>query len=316
VAHLAAVALISWGLDRTFVAQVPEAVRPWAAGGSAVLVVLGLSSFWSLLRGYGRGDASRSQLLRRASTGEPPAEDGPILATGRTRPLSAALRAPISGTECLAYVYRMYRHVEERGDFGRRRVVPVYWGQASRPFRVDTDGRAVRVLAVPQLADDARPCSAPDDVERARQHVAATRFEDVAGGLAGAVGTALQMAGDVFGDEDGESRRDWRKAGDRPEPGALLLEETVLPVGARVTVAGRWSAERQAIVPASGGSTPGVVTVVTGGPERLASSHALPSPAWSVAVAATLLTAAGAGIVWLALTGRLAALVAGLEGPR
>jgi hypothetical protein len=35
-----------------------------------------------------------------------------------------------------------------------------------------------------------------------------------------------------------------------------------------------------------------------------------------VAFAATLLTAAGAGIVWLALSGRLAALVAGLEGPR
>ena len=316
LAHLAAVALVAWGLGRSFAGPVPQAVRPWAAGVAAVLLVLGMSSFWSLLRGHGRGDASRSALLRRASTGEPPSADGPIVATGRARPLSAALRAPISGIECLAYVYRMYDEVEESGHDGRRRVVPVYWGQASRPFRVDTEGRALRVLAVPQLADDARPCSAPDDVERAREHVAAARFEEVAGGLAGALGTAFQMAGDVFGDEDGESRRDWRRAGDRPARGALRLGETGLPVGARVTVAGRWSAERQAIVPASGGSAPGVVTVVTGGPERLASSHALPSPAWSVAVAATLLTAAGAGIVWLAPTGRLAALVAGLAVPR
>lgn len=309
LAHAAAIVAVASGVSRAIAPHVPEAVRPWAAGAAAVLLVLGLSSFWSLARGYGRGDASRSALLRRVSSGEPPAEDGPVLATGRARPLGGALRAPISGVECVAYAYRMYDRASQSGHERRRRLIPVYWGYASRPFRVDTDARALRVLAVPRLADAARRCLAPEDVERARRHVAAARFEDVRGGLVGALGTALELGSETFDDEDGESLRDWRTAGTDRDPASLFLEEAVVPVDSRVSVAGRWSAERQAIVPGPGGSAPGAVTVVTGGPERLAGAHPLPSSPWGVAAAATLLTVAGGGIVWLALTGRLAALL-------
>lgn len=309
LAHVAAIGLLATGVGRAIAPHVPEAARFWIAAAAALPLVLGLSSFWSLARGYGRGDASRSALLRRAATGEPPAGDGPIVATGRARPLGAALRAPISGVECVAYAYRMYDRASESEHERRRRLVPVYWGYASRPFRVDCDARALRVLAVPRLADTARRCSAPDDVERARGYAAAARFEERGGGLAGVLGTALELSGEVFGDEDGESRRDWKKAGEERDPGTLSLEETVVPVDARVTVAGRWSAERQAIVPGPGDPAVGAVTVVRGGPEGLGAAHALPSSPASVAVAATLLTAAGAAIVGLALTGRLATLL-------
>lgn len=193
-------------------------------------------------------------------------------------------------------------------------MVPVYWGHACRPFRIDTAGRAIRVMAVPRLADEAARLAAPDDVERARQHVGATRFEEVGGDLLGALGTAFERAGEMFADEDGESRRDWRRKGDDRDPSSLFLEETVVPVGATVTAAGRWSTDRQAVVPDSGDAGPGTVTVVTGPPARLArAAHALPSSAWSVAVAATLLTGLGAGLVWLAVSGHLQALVESLQ---
>ena len=286
--------------------------RPWVAGASAVLLTLGLSSFWSLARGYGRGDASRRVLLSRARTGEPPPQDGPVVVTGAARPLGAPLCAPLSGVECVAYQYRMYYRTSDRSE-RRRRTVPVYWGHASRPFRIDTAGRAIRVMAVPQLADEATRLASADDVARARQHVGATRFEEVGADVLGALGTAFERAGEMFADEDGESRRDWRRKGDDRDPESLLLEETVLPVGATVTVAGRWSTDRQAVVPDSGEAGPSVVTVVTGPPERLArAAHALPSSAWSVAVAATLLTGLGAGLVWLAVTGHLQALLRSL----
>jgi hypothetical protein len=303
-------------VDGAIAPHVAQGVRPLAAGAASILLTLGLSSLWSLARGHGRGDASAAALLQRASTGEPPREDGPVVATGRARPLRDALRAPISGVECVAYFYRMFYRTGE--GTRRQQTVPVYWGYASRPFRVDTAGRALRVMAVPQLADDAVRRATAADVERARQHVGAVRFEEVAGGPLGALGTALTLAGEVFGDEDGDSRRDWRRAGTDRDPATLLLEETALPVGATVTVSGRWSADRQAIVPASGGSGPGVVSVVTGGPERLSrAANALPSSPWSVATVATLLTLAGAGIVWLARTGRLAQLIAnGLDALR
>jgi hypothetical protein len=252
-------------------------------------------------------------LLSRARTGEPPPEDGPVVVTGAARPLGAPLRAPLSGVECVAYQYRMYYRTSDQSE-RRRRTVPVYWGHACRPFRIDTAGRAIRVMAVPRLADEAARLGAPEEVERARQHVGAARFEEVGGDLLGALGTAFERAGEMFADEDGESRRDWRRKGDDRDPSSLVLEEAVVPVGATVTVAGHWSTDRQAVVPSSGDAGPGTVTVVTGPPERLArSAHALPSSAWSVLVAATLLTGLGAGLVWLAVGGHLQALLGSLE---
>lgn len=313
VAHLVALGAVFLATREVVAPHVEPQVRPWIAAASAVFLTLGLSSFWSLARGYGRGDASRRVLLSRARTGEPPPEDGPVVVTGAARPLGAPLRAPLSGVECVAYQYRMYYRTSDQSE-RRRRTVPVYWGHACRPFRIDTAGRAIRVMAVPRLADEAARLAAPDDVERARQHVGATRFEEVGGDLLGALGTAFERAGEMFADEDGESRRDWRRKGDDRDPSSLLLEETVLAVGATVTAAGRWSTDRQAVVPDSGDVGPGAVTVVTGPPERLArAAHALPSSAWSVAVAATLLTGLGAGLVWLAVSGHLQALLGSLQ---
>ena len=312
LAHLVALAALSLGASHAIAPHVTPSVRPWVAFTAAVSLTLGLSSFWSLARGYGRGHASRRVLLERAVSGEPPPEDGPVVVTGVARPLGPPLCAPLSGSLCVAYQYRMYYRTWGQSE-RRRRTVPVYWGHACRPFRIDTAGRAIRVMAVPQLADEAARLGAPDDVARARQHVDATRFEEVGADLLGALGTAFERAGEMFADADGESRRDWKRAGEDRDPSSLLLEETVLPVGASVTAVGQWSTDRQAIVPASGDAGPGTVTVVTGSPERLArAAHALPSSPWSVAVAASLLTALGAGLVWLAVTGRLRALLGSL----
>ena len=61
---------------------------------------------------------SRDAIMRRAIEGKKPTADGPTIATGVVRPLDGSLRAPISGIECVAYLYRMYyltRAPESRG---------------------------------------------------------------------------------------------------------------------------------------------------------------------------------------------------------
>lgn len=88
--------------------------------------------------------------------------------------------------------------------------VPVYWGHAARPFAIDSPAARFRVLAVPLLLDAVTHRDGVVVVERARQLVAATRFEEVELGVLGAAGTALQLASTLFSDDDGEARRDWK----------------------------------------------------------------------------------------------------------
>ena len=109
LAHAALVGLLTMAIDGFTGQAVPPVLRPWAALVAAALLVLGASNLWHLLRGYGRGDASRDVLLARARTGEPPSGGGPMVVTGVARCDGPPLRAPLTGTECIAYQYRMYR---------------------------------------------------------------------------------------------------------------------------------------------------------------------------------------------------------------
>ena len=83
LAHLVALALITALVDEATAASVPAALRPWLALVAGAMFTFGLSNVWTLARGYGQGESSRRALLRRARAGQPPSQDGPILATGR-----------------------------------------------------------------------------------------------------------------------------------------------------------------------------------------------------------------------------------------
>jgi hypothetical protein len=295
-------AALGAGADRVMAPVVPAEARFWLAAASGFLLALGLQSFWYLARGVGRGAGSRGELLRRAATGEVPAEGGAIVATGFARSLGPPLLAPLSGTECVGYFYRMYYEGHATSEAGRRTEVPVYWGHRARPFVIDSASARLRVLAVPLLVDAPTRRSGDAALARARQWIASTRFEDVKGGLLGATRSALEVAHTVFTDEDGEERRDFRAAGDRRDPATLILEETLLPEKQVVSVAGRWSAERRAIVAGGEGSVGSTVSAVLGPPQNLRRDpSALPHSFAAYLATATLLTGLGAGIVWFAI---------------
>jgi hypothetical protein len=263
---------------------------------SALLLAVGLSSFWSMARGFGTGGSSRGAILRRVETGERPPDGGAIVATGSVRALSTPLTAPLSGVACVAYMYKMHYVTGSGSD---RSEVPVYWGYASRPFALDGPTGRTRVLAVPQLVSDAQVQNSRAAQARAAAYAQTASFEEVEWNVLGALGTAFKMAREIFTDEDGEARHDWHRAGDQTDPSSLVLEETVLPVDDEVSVHGIWSAEREAVVAQGDKSVAAGVSAALGPPASLGS--VLPASPGSYLATATVSTLLGAAILWFAL---------------
>jgi hypothetical protein len=298
---LAAVAVF---VDRLISAHLPPELRVFVVVPTALFLTVGLSNLWNLARGYGQGARSRAAMVNRARAGEPPVQDGPIAATGIVRADGPTLRAPISGSECVAYQYRLYT-----SQWLRRRKhhqTPIYWGYASRPFRIDTAKHAFRVMAMPRLADRATQHESSESRARAKVYVAATRYEPKQG-LVGIASAAAAMFGELAKEAAGDVRRDWQLAGADVDIDKLRMEEIVVPVGATVSVSGRWSAERRAIVPGEMGEGQVGVTLVSGAAEELggAGSSELPWSPLSVAVTAAVLLLIGAASVWLSISGEI-----------
>lgn len=293
---------LAYGLDRFTAPHLIAEARPWVGIVAAVFLTLAVGSFWGLLTGYTRGGGSAA-LLASAQTSGLPDKDGPLLATGTVR-LDAAfgepLIAPLSGTPCAAYLYRMYYITSNVTE--RRKEVPVYWGSACVPFRIESAARSVRVAAVPLLNDAATKMEMESHMARAREYIANTRFE-LASGMAGAIGTAFAIVNVVLGEENKHYRRDWASKDQPVDPSTLRLEETVLAIGAAASVVGPWSASRRAIVPHIDGWDALSVSA-TAGPvkEMRVDGVGVPPSTLAGTVTAFGLLAIAAGILWGAIT--------------
>ncbi len=298
-------AAVAYGLDRFTGARLIPDARPWVGVVSALFITLGVASIWGLLTGYTRqgGPASsRAQLMANADTPQLPDKDGPLLVTGTVQLDSAMgepLTSPIGGTACVAYSYRMYYVTSSASE--HRREVPVYWGTACLPFRIASATARVRVMAVPQLSDSPQELELESDIERARVFIASTQFEKKAG-IVGALGTTIEAANAVFAQDNTAYRRDWQSKAQALDAAKLILEETVLAVGATASVAGPWSATRQAIVPHVDGMDALSVNATTGSAENILLDDAgVPPSTLAGVVSALLLLAIGAGVLWGAL---------------
>jgi hypothetical protein len=273
-------------------------MRIWASIAAGIFLALGVQSFWSLARGFGQGEQSRASVLRRAKTAERPTEDAPILVSGTVRALGAPWKAPLSGVECAGYFYRLWSR--SVGSNRRPIEVPVYWGYAWRPFAIDSAAMRYTVLAVPQLEVTASTLSTPDARDRANALVASTPFE--AGGMLHDVASAFAIVHEMFANTDGEARRDWKRQDASTDLSALVLEETILPIGATASVYGAWSVDRSAIV-----STVDIAAVkvhlgtLDAVKDEATLKGDLPHSVISYVLSAIILTAIGVGIIWGAI---------------
>lgn len=305
LAHLAALIALTFLVDRATGASLPSELRPWVPLVTATLLTFGLSNVWTLARGYGQGESSRRAMLQRAHAGQPPSQDGPVLATGHVRAEGPPLVSPVTGRPCVAYQYRIYERYRIANANWETRVF--YWGYACRPFRLDTTSQALRVLAMPRFVDaPTRFEDVPDERARTEAYVQATRF-DTSASPAGLVGDVLTLVDDLFTEKRLEVRKDWQRTGAPTDLAGLRIEEHVLPVDETASAWGLWSMDRRGIVPgALLSGNPGIAMVV-GPPESLFGRvSGPPSSALAVGIAGVVLLALGAGLVWAAQAGYVA----------
>lgn len=151
------------------------------------------------------------------------------------------------------------------------------------------------------LSDPPQALELESDIERARAFIVTTRFEKAAG-VAGALGTAFEAVNAVLAQVNSAYRRDWQSKAQAPDLATLILEETLLAVGATATVAGPWSATRQAIVPHVEGMDALSVNATTGSAERIHLDDAgVPPSTLAGVVTALVLLTVGVGILWGAM---------------
>lgn len=285
--------VLSVAVHRSLPPQTGEA-HIWFSVASGVLLATGLGNLWLLLTGKVE---TRGALMRRAESAELPADGEAVLATGRVRAAPPLLAAPLSGTRCVAYFYRMCR----LGMVGPERdthqeELPVYWGYASRPLFVDTAFRSIAVAA-PHLSVPRTPHSGDAAVTRARDYIRSVEAEVRSPQRVFAGDPVMQWMSDISPDADGSARRDW-KSEEAVDPETLLLEELVLMPGAEVSVHGRWSARRKALSAGEGaGDAPPTVAL---GPAALGLAAGVP-PSLLASWIGTLITIAlGLGLIWFA----------------
>lgn len=170
---------------------------------------------------------------------------------GRIVAVGEPLRAPLSGTPCVAYRYALSRrHSRQNGGWA---MTWVHAGAGSTAWALQQgNGPTLAVRTVTQIVDDAQELEGPAVIERARQWVAATSFEPRAGAIGG-VGMSIALLADMKDVEVSASRpyqRDWVNSQEAADE--TLIEEwheAVLPVGATATVVGHLRHGNTFVVP-------------------------------------------------------------------
>ncbi len=170
-----------------------------------------------------------------------PLTDGRLVAlTGTMEALGEPLVAPFSGQTCLAYDYEV-QHQNSLDEHPRGEVTDRV-GFALAPCAIRTGGRLITLLAFPEL--DAFPKSATDGA-RAKNFVVSTKFEktDFLDSLLryGEVAKIINLHG-------GAVRQDFQLSSyDVADPCAYFTERILHP-GEKVTVVGRYSASKKALL--------------------------------------------------------------------
>lgn len=171
--------------------------------------------------------------------GQAPADGARVVLVGTLQALGAPLRAPLDGSACLAYDYRI---TEDRGSGRRRMILTHFRGSGLAPSEIVTRSGRHRLLTVPDL--QASPPTTPSSghIAAFEQYARATSFTRAEG--------AAQELVDRWTDDDGAYRSDvcFTPLEQLDLSRCMLAQQQVKP-GARVCVIGSYSAARGGVVP-------------------------------------------------------------------
>ena len=173
---------------------------------------------------------------------EVPPIDGELVAiTGKVEALGQPLVAPFSGQTCLAYDY-VIEHRNALSEPGAGVVVDRE-GLALAPCAIRSGVHLITLLGWPGL--ESFPTSATDGA-RARRFVVSTKFEE-----RGDLDSLLQWGevGRILDAHGGAVRKDWSHTPYDVGNDVASFTERILEAGEKVTVIGRYSASKNALLP-------------------------------------------------------------------
>ena len=196
----------------------PAAMIGLLGGTFAAMMV---ASFAGLFTG-----ARDRAALRRAINADAAQAGRLEAASGPIRPTGAALEAPFTGRPCVAYEYDVKQAGLEQSE---------YAGVALAPSTIDTIRGSVSVLGWAMLDQFPAEDGAAIDRARGARYLQAATFEPL--GLT----SIISILGELLSDDDGAIRKDFRMAAGGFELEGRTIKEKILPVGAVITILGRWS---------------------------------------------------------------------------
>jgi hypothetical protein len=177
--------------------------------------------------------------LRDCLAGKRPADGKRTGIVGRIDPVGETLRSPLSGTECLAYKYEIYRITGS----GKRRMKYVFFdGIALVPSVVAAPSGSFRLLAVPAFDFGTAPVEPERAIVNWTGYAKTAPFEPE---------TSRRNLEKQWTDDDGAYRCDKRK---QPASADVPLEhctfqEDLIRKGEMVYVVGLFSESRGGVVP-------------------------------------------------------------------
>jgi hypothetical protein len=224
-----------------------------------------------------------------------------VAIAGTLEPEGATLHAPLSGSECLVYDWSishwstgdLERVIGTTRNTGTGRTEQVDKnGFGLAPSVIRSEGRAIRLLALPGLEGFPDTPAKRMTAERARSYIGATHFEELP------LARRLSEVARITADDTGAIRADW-KLTDKEGLENAMFQERFLPPGAAVCVVGRYSAAKNAIVPEA---NVGGVRAIRGSREEALAF--VGSSYLGAIVAGALLILLPAAVIWGVLTYR------------
>jgi hypothetical protein len=162
---------------------------------------------------------------------EPPRDGEKIAVTGTIETTTAALDAPISGANAVAYKYEVS---STSGD-------TLFDGFALAPSVIRSNRGTIAIFAYPELQFDA--VEIVDVADSFAEYVRRTRFMEPG------IGTARALFHELTVDDDGRMRNDMRMISDDDALKHATFKEWIVQPGDRVTAIGTYSAARGGFVP-------------------------------------------------------------------
>lgn len=220
---LLVLAALTWAYQTHVLGGLVESPVDW--GLSLVAAAFSTLALGSILEAIQKRGIAAA--LRRADRGEPPRDGDFAAAVGQLSPIGEPVLSPLGGVPCVAYEYEM-----RSGDVG----VPAYSGHGLIPSVIRGPRGDTKLCGYPDLDEIGfRKLSGEEVRERAARYVRDTRFQELK------VRDVFSVLRELYQDDDGSLRLDYRSADEPPDVSQLSFKEKVLPVGEEVRVLGLWS---------------------------------------------------------------------------